>query len=106
MRTNNNHYATGSRKQNFGKRKPKNANRMFFDPMVYVLDIIRKHFDEKAFLTHNQKYGHRIIKYRHTTGKRLVLGTPANSRLVYDFAFAEMDEEACEKLCLELGQVK
>lgn len=102
-----NHTHSHHNRSQHGKRKPKkNANRMFFDPMVYVLDIIRKHFDAKAFLTHNQKHGHRIIKYRHTTGKRLVLGTPANSRLVYDFAFAEMDEEACEKLCLELGQVK
>lgn len=91
-----------------GTRRPKkkNPNRMFFDPLVYALDIIKKHFDAKAILTHNQRTGQRIIKYRHTTGKRLVLGYKDNSRLVYDFAFAEFTEEQAELMCLELGQVK
>lgn len=101
-----NHTHSHHNRSQHGKRKPKKAERMFFDPMVYVLDKIRKHFDAKAFLTHSQKHGHRVIRYRHTTGKRLVLGNPHTSRLVYDFAFAEIDEEACERICLELGQVQ
>lgn len=90
-----------------GNRRPKkNPNRMFFDPLVYALDIIKKHFDAKAILTHNQVTGQRVVKYRHTTGKRLTLGYKDNSRLVYDFAFAEFTEEQAELMCLELGQVK
>lgn len=90
-----------------GTRRPKNnPNRMFFDPLVYALDIIKKQFDSKAILTHNQRTGQRIIKYRHYTGKRLVLGNVHNSRLVYDFAFAEFTEDQAELMCQELGQVK
>lgn len=88
--------------------KPRNRKpqRMFFDAMVYVLRIIKTHFDERAMLTHNQKTGQRVIRYRRTTGARTVLGSVHNSRLVYDFKFAEIGEEECEAIAIELGQVK
>lgn len=87
------------------RKQKKNPNRMFFDPLVYALDLIKKHFDGKAMLTHN-KHGQRVVKYRHVTGSRIVLGYRDNSRLVYDFKFAEFTEEQAELMCQELGQVK
>lgn len=87
-------------------RKHNTPRRDFFDAMVHVLCIIRNHFDERAILTHNQKTGQRVIRYRHTTGARTVLGTVRNARLVYDFKFAEIGEEECEAIAIELGQVK
>lgn len=97
----------GQRGHSTSSKKPaKKPHRMFFDPMVFILEKIKTHFDAKAYLTHNEVTGQRVIRYRHVTGKRLSIGNPFNSRLVYDFSVREMDEEACEKACLELGQVQ
>ena len=84
-------------------RKPARKS-SFFDPMVYILDRIKAHFDGKAYLTHNEK-GLRVIKYRQETGKRLVLGSRNNARLVYDNFDHELTEEQAVAICKELGQV-
>jgi len=91
----------------FNSRKTRNAHAQRksiakgFDPMVYVLHIIKNHFDNRAYLTHDDN-GNRVIRYALVSGTRIILGGK-ESNLVYERKLKNFTEQQAKQLAYEMG---
>lgn len=77
-----------------------------FDPIFYVRNLLINHdVDSRAHVTHCNKTGKQVLRYRVLTNGRIVLGTPRNSDLVYAYDFRELDATECANICQDLGVI-
>ena len=93
------------KRRNSQQSKPQSHYNTFFDPMVFALDRIKAHFDEKAHFSHSKSNGQRVIKYALEDGKHIVLGSVRNSRMVLNRQILEFTEAQAEALARDLGML-
>lgn len=87
------------------KQRPQSHYNTFFDPMVYALDKIKSHFDERAHFAHSKTTGERVIRYAIEDGSRTILGGMNSSRLVNTRVFREFTEDQAKQMAVELGML-
>lgn len=93
------------RNRNRKQGKPQSHYNTFFDPMVYALDKIKSHFDERAHFAHSKGTGERVIRYVIEDGSRITLGGMNSSRLVNNRVFREFTEDQAKQMAVELGML-
>ena len=71
----------------------------FFDPLVYVLDRIKAHFDDRAYI--HKETG--TIVYYQETGERITLGYANKTHLAYRRAQCFLTRGDCIRICKDLG---